>query len=62
MLENCGDFVPSGLYLNNHTTELAETWEFVFPGPNLLREKFLEQLELFYVFCGLNNGLMWEGF
>ena len=33
--QNCGDFVPGGLYLNNHTTELAETWEFDFAGPNM---------------------------
>ena len=35
-LKNCGDFVPGGLYLNNHTPEWAETWEFDFAGPNLL--------------------------
>ena len=43
----CADFVPGGLYLTNHTTELAETWQFVFAGPNLLWEKFSAQLELF---------------
>ena len=45
--KNCGDFVPGGLYLNNHTTEWAETWEFDFAGPDLLREKFSAKLELF---------------
>ena len=39
-LKYCADFVPGRLYLNNYTTELAETWEFDFAGPNLLREKF----------------------
>ena len=41
--------------------ELAETWEFVFASPNLLKEKFSAQLELFWELGGLNNGLMWWG-
>ena len=60
--KNCQDFVPGGLYLNNHTTDLAETLEFVFAGPNLLREKFSAQLELFLVLGGVDNVLMWWGF
>ena len=61
-LKNCGDFVPSGLYLNNHTTELAGTWEFDFAGPNMLREKFSAQLELFLMWGEVEKGLMWWGF
>ena len=60
--KNCGDFVPGGLHLNNHTTELAETWEFVFAGPNLLRELFSAQLELFLLLGEVEKGLMWWGF
>ena len=61
-LKNCGDFVPRGLYINNHTTQLAETWEFDFAGPNMLREKFSPQLELFLLFGEVEKGLMWCGF
>ena len=62
MLKNCGDFVSSGLYLNNHITELAETLEFDFAGPNLPGEKFLTQLELFLLLVEVDKGLMWWGF
>ena len=61
-LKNCRDFVPGGLYLNNHLTELAETWEFDFAGPNLLREKFSAQLELFLLLGEVEKGVMWWGF
>ena len=59
---NCGDFVPGGLYLNNHTTELAECWEFAFAGPNMPRENFSGQLELFLLLGEVDKGLMWWGF
>ena len=58
----CGDFVPSGLYLNTHTTELAETWEFDFAGPNMGSEKFTAQLELFLLLGKVEEGLIWWGF
>ena len=61
-LKNCGDFVPGGLYLNNHTTELAGTWEFDFAGLNMLREKFSAQLELFLLLGEVEKGLMWWEF
>ena len=61
-LKNWVDFIPGGLYLNNHTMELAETWEFDFAGPNMLREKFSAQLELFLLLGEVEKGLMWWGF
>ena len=61
-LKNCRDFVPGGLYLNNHTTEWAETCEFDFAGPNLFREKFSAELELFLLSGEVDKGLMWWGF
>ena len=61
-LKNCGYFVPGGLYLNNHTTELAETSEFDFAGPNMLREIFPAQLELVLLLGEVEKGLMWWGF
>ena len=60
--KNCGDFVPGGLFLNNPTTELAETWELDFAGPNILREKFSALLELFLLLREVEKGLMWWGF
>ena len=61
-LKNCGDFVPGGLYLNNHSTELAETWEFDFTGPNMIREHYSAQLELFLLLGEVEKGLMLCGF
>ena len=61
-LKSWGDFIPGGLYLNNHTTELAETCEFDFAGPNMPREKFSGQLELFLLLGEVDKGLMWWGF
>ena len=60
--KNCQDFVPGGLYLNNHITELVETWEFDFAGPNMLSGKFSAQLELFLLLGDVKKGLMCWGF
>ena len=62
MLKNCGDFVPGGLSLNNHPTELAETWEFDFAGLSLPREKFSALEELFLLLREVEKVLKWWGF
>ena len=61
-LKNCEDFDPGGLYFNNLTTEWAETWEFDFAGPNLLKAGFSASLKLFLLLGEVDKGLMWWGF